>query len=89
MPSEGLTGAQAKPLGADDIAVTSRIARSAVQVVKQLDTLGAATAALAALLGGDLAPPAADDGTAAATELLPLYPPSEPLSKPLYPPGEL
>lgn len=69
--------AQAKPLGVDDIAVTSRVASSAASVMKQLDTLDAATAALTALLGGDLKPLPTEDGTAAASELLPLHPPGD------------
>lgn len=60
-------------MGEDDIAVTSRIARSAVAVMRKLDTLPAVTAALTALLGGDLAAAPAE-GTAPAPELLPMYP---------------
>lgn len=60
-------------MGQDDVAVTSRIAGGAVAVMRQLETLAAVTAALTALLGGDLAVPAAE-GTEPAPELLPLYP---------------
>jgi len=66
---------QAKPAGADDVMVTSRIASAAEALIRRMDSPAAITESLQALLGGDLTQPEAKLDNAAA--LAPFYPPGE------------
>ena len=66
---------QAKPAGADDVLVTSRIASAAEALIRRLDSPSAVTDALQALLAGDLTQP--DTNGADAATLAPFYPPGK------------
>ena len=66
---------QARPSGADDILVTSRIASAAGVVIRRLDSWPAVAEALQALLSGDLKQPAS--AGQASLGLIPFYPPGK------------
>ena len=67
---------QAKPAGADDVLVTSRVASAAEALIRRLESPSAVTELLQALLAGDLIQPVDDSGTASA--LAPFYVPGKP-----------